>query len=244
MTLLQRIGARLALALGQKPDDGTCPPPEDVVAWQEGALASAEAARVKAHVAHCETCFAMWTGLLAVGQAEDTAPAASSARSRWWRSWRWVMPALAMGVVAVALIPTLLGPAPDGAFPAYTISAQAGLEVRGAGDEALTLSDGSALEIVLAPETASDETVDVFVYAEVGGALSTLEVPYSVTDKGVVVVDAIVGEELVVPDGTRALWVVLARSGSQPGVDSLADSVASDEPVTGDGWRAWRIEVD
>ncbi len=244
MKLHQRIRAKLALAFGQKPPEATCPEPEDIVAWREGALASAEAARVKAHVAHCEACFVLWTGLLAVERAEKTAPAAPPARSAWWRSWRWVVPAVAMGVVAVALSPMLFGPGPDGMLPAYTFSAQGGLEARGAGDDALILTEGSALQIVLAPETASAEAVELAVYAEVGGVLSGLTVPFSVSEKGVVVVDAIVGEDFDVPVGTRALWVVLARPGRRPQVDALEGVPPSGEPLAGDAWRAWRIEIE
>ena len=240
MTLFERLRVRLALAIGQRPLEGPCPEPEDIVAWHERALPGAEARRIRAHVAHCETCYALWTGLLSLDAKPQVVPEPSPHR---WRRGGWLaLPVLALGVIGVALLPFLL-PSTGSSLPDYTLSVQGGLTVRGGASEAISLADGSALEIVLAPDTAWSAPVQIAVFAETD-VLTPLDVPSVTTDKGVVIVDAIVGEDIKPPVDTRAIWVVLAREGQLPDFGALRLSEIDAATTTGRGWRAWRVEVD
>ncbi len=240
MSLMQRFTVRVALAVGARTLDTPCPEPEDIVAWQENALQGDQAEHVRQHVLYCADCYALWSGLVALDAQPEASPARRRARARWWVA----LPALALGVVAATVVPTLLdrsGPAGDPV--AYQLSVQGGLVMRGATDEPLNLADGSALEIVLTPESATDRPFIVGLFALGSREVTRLDVPVELSPKGVAVIDVIVAEEVSVPADTRALIVVTTNTDSLPEPDALFDVPASAAPFQGDGWQAWRLDV-
>lgn len=239
MTLLDRLRAKLALAIDRDRIDGDCPSPEDIVAWHENALPAHEARRVKAHLARCSECAAQWTGLVSVMMEDDAMQATTPERRPFWRGWSLGLPALALGILGVALLPSLLDPGP--ALPGYTLSAQGGMTARGGDDEPIVLSEGSALEIVLSPDVASDLEVDATLYAEIGERLEAWPAPVEVTDKGVIVVDAVVGIDVDMPSGAERLWLVTSLPDAT--FDPEALRRGDGQPVSGRGWRAWPIPV-
>jgi putative zinc finger protein len=76
---------------------GTCPDPETIAAWHEGALRTANAAAVERHVADCPRCRALMAAFI------QTAPASAVVESM-WRRWHlgWAVP-LATAATAAAL---------------------------------------------------------------------------------------------------------------------------------------------
>ncbi|MEO1574388.1 MAG: zf-HC2 domain-containing protein [Pseudomonadota bacterium] len=240
MTLLDRIRAKLALALDRGRADGECPSPEDIVAWQEKALTPREAQHVQAHVARCGDCAALWTGLLSVTMSDEAPQEAQAPKRRaFWRGWFLGVPALALGILGVTLLPSLMNPGPT--LPGYTLSAQGGMTARGGDDQPIVLSDGSALEIVLSPDVASDLVVYTEVFAERDGRIEPWPAPVEGTDKGVIVVDVVIGVDVDIPRGAQRLWVVTSLPGVS--VDPLVLRAADGQPVSRPGWRAWPIPV-
>lgn len=240
MTLLDRIRVKLALALGPGRVDGECPSPEDIVAWQEKTLAPREANHVKMHVARCGECAALWTGFVSVTlSAEQTDEKQAPVRRPFWRGWFLGLPALALGILGVTLLPSLMSPGPS--LPGYSLSAQGGMVARGGEDQPIVLSDGSALEIVLRPDVASDLDVRATVFVERDGRVDPWPAPVEVTDKGVIVIDVVVGADVDVPSGAQRLWVVTSLPGVSIDPDDLrtADGQALSRP----GWRAWPVPV-
>lgn len=241
MSLLDRMRARLALALDGSLAMGDCPSPEDIVAWQEGALPAGDASRVRAHVARCPDCAVLFAGFVSV-VASDQVSAATPARPSRWRTWLLAMPAVALGVLGVSLLP-MFGDDPAG-VPDYTIAVQGGLTARGGDDPRVVLSDGSALEIVLSPASATAEPVAITVYTQDGTNLERWPVPVEVTDKGVIVIDTVIGVDVPAPDKAQRLWVVVARPDVQIALDALGGAEALQGPLQRAGWQAWPIEVE
>ena len=53
-----------------------------------------------------------------------------------------------------------------------------------------------------------------------------------------------VGREIDLRPGVNRLLVVVARAGRAPGIETLAGALALAPEAQGDGWAAWRIEVE
>ena len=97
----------------------TCPPLEDLAAFLDGRLSEGERARIVAHLADCESCYAVFAGAArfqleedeesrAPKAAEDEAPAPVVPLRRRTAAVRWALPLAALLVLGLATIPLYL----------------------------------------------------------------------------------------------------------------------------------------
>ena len=108
-----RLEVMLGLALEGHPPEETHPSLEDIAGWYDQTLPQARSIQVKAHVARCRECYAVWFGLLECGPcgAEEPAPGlfarALAACANWLnqtRAWGLATTGLAaVGVTAAYL---------------------------------------------------------------------------------------------------------------------------------------------
>lgn len=93
----------------------TCPPLEDIAAFLDGKLSEGERARVVAHLADCESCYAVFAGAARFQLAEEEesrAPEATEDKAlapavplRRRTILRWALPVAAVLVLGLATIP-------------------------------------------------------------------------------------------------------------------------------------------
>lgn len=240
MSNADRIRAKFALAHGKTPVGDQCPPLEQIVAWHEKTLDAADATVMQSHVAHCDLCFALWSGMLAL--EPDPVAAASAApvsRRRWWQ---FALPGAAVGAMALTLWLGFLGADP---LPAYSLDVRGGMEMRG-GDAAplVVLSEDSLLQIVVAPASRVDEPIEAAGFFQGTGDLQPLPVDVTVSAKGVASVEALVGTDLIVAPGTTRLIFVVGRPGELPSAEALTDTLGAKSSVAGKGWQAFAVDVD
>jgi hypothetical protein len=60
--------------LQNRPPEGTCPSPEELACYIDGSLSPEEAARVTEHLASCESCFEVYSGVLQFQLESEAAP--------------------------------------------------------------------------------------------------------------------------------------------------------------------------
>jgi len=84
----------------------TCPPLEDIAAFLDGKLSERERARVVAHLADCESCYAVFSGAARFQLEEEEPAAVIPLRRR--TSLRWALPLAAVLVLGLATIPLYL----------------------------------------------------------------------------------------------------------------------------------------
>lgn len=72
----QDVEALLALAITRRAPSGACPTLEEIAEWHEGTLVPVRRESVVHHLAHCDACFAVFTGLL--DSADLRAPASTA----------------------------------------------------------------------------------------------------------------------------------------------------------------------
>ena len=75
---IERAGVLIALAADAELPSGSCPSLEDIAAWHDQMLPTADALHVRAHIARCPKCYAKWSnlaeGALAVSAARREIP--------------------------------------------------------------------------------------------------------------------------------------------------------------------------
>src|SRR5687767_9374838 len=96
----------------------TCPPLEDIAAFLDGKLSEGERARIVAHLADCESCYAVFAGaarfqLEEEEEEEFQEPAAAAAATvvpflGKKRIARWALPLAALLVLGLATVPLYL----------------------------------------------------------------------------------------------------------------------------------------
>lgn len=243
MSKAERARARFALAFDRKVPAGPCPSPEDILCWHEKALDAARADAVRRHVAHCDSCFVLWSGLVDVGPM-PVEQQATAAAPRWWQRWR-VGPALPGLVAAVAAVALWLGTLDSDPLPGYNIQLRGGMDVRGTAAAAgpLTLIDETLLEIVLTPAIAVDGTIAMRLYAQAGDLIEPVDAKVQITDKGVASIEGLVGTDIVVPPATDRLLVAVGRAGKLPPGVALARELGDRTSVSTSDWQGWSIVV-
>ncbi|MFK7886820.1 MAG: hypothetical protein AB8G16_08135 [Gammaproteobacteria bacterium] len=237
MSNADRIRAKFALAHGKAAVEHDCPPLESVLAWHEKTLDAGKATAIQTHVAQCEHCFALWSGLVALAPAEAEVPVAAP-RRRWWQ---FGVPALALGAVAISF---WIGIFNQPALPAYSMEIRGGLEMRG-GDTtpALILRDDTLLRVVVAPARAVDESMAAVAFAKSSATLTPLPVTMTVSDKGVASLEAVVGSDLRVGTGVERLVFVVGREGKLPSEAVLMQALGDQFEVARADWQAFSVEL-
>lgn len=243
----------LAVALTAAPPSGECPSDEAISAWHEGKLQNAEGEHVQHHVANCDRCYVLWTGLLAADDLEaDAAPDTSGFPAKlatWLRSMMAMpSPALAAGVVAVIagglilnLLQTEMQP-----IPGYELTLDGVTRVtRGPGDntDSVAIFDqGNRFSLRLTPETAVADTLDARLYIVKDGSMQQLATPgIRLSDKGVLQIEGIVGDDIHLPLGDAELLVVIGYKRHVPDPDTIRSGLAQQKAVKFEGWSGWSI---
>ena len=235
--------AQAALSLTARAPAGSCPAPEDIAAWHEGRLASEASERVQDHVAHCENCFALWHGLLEV---ERSAPARVDVRRRQPGLFGLPVWSFGLGGVAAAVLVAVMIANLDAGLPAYELSVQGQLQMRGeaADPGTVRLVEGNRFELLLRPATAVDENLEARVWVLRDGAAEPLAAPEPVLlDAGVVLLEGEVGRDVRVPGDATELVVVLGRSGKLPEASDAVRALAGGDQAQRRNWSAWRVPV-
>ena len=156
----------------------------------------------------------------------------------------WLGALAAAAVIAVVAVGPMLRRGADGPLPDYAVELSGGnSEVRGEAppsEEALVLTRGAPFELIVRPATPTAEPLVLrcFFVPENGGAAR----PFPACDsaerspQGSFRVHGVVGEEILLKDGTWDLWTVVGRAGSLP--PALAPTATG--TTRGDGWTSRR----
>lgn len=264
VTASRRSRAMFALGVGERQPHGSCPAPEAILAWHEQTLSATEADKVETHVAHCDSCFAIWTGLMRLNEeaqsevapdaATETTPAdnfvarlrRSMANTGGKRTFALAASLVLAGFLGLALLNYGSRTNP---FPVYELDARGELSYRGGENTTtLTVNAGSLLRLVLTPETAPDEPVEMRVYTIAGDVAQEIRSDAQVSDDGVAWIEGVVGTDIVLPSGTTGMLVVIGRPGLLPAATQIHEIVSdvsgASSPLQTEDWTAWKLQMD
>lgn len=241
--------ALLALAATESTPKGHCPTAEEIAAWQAKALTGDEAARMDAHVPHCQRCLTLWTGLL---EATGTLEAARYRRASEWfgLSWLWQRPALvASAVVAIGASAVLLQQPFTGVpLAAYELQIDDRMIQRGSvassQDFVVRYGPGDQFTLTLRPESAIEEPVEVNAYFDNGAGAMPLTLPAPrIAATGAVQIAGTVGDNVQLPAGDWAMYIVVGRKGELPKADRVVDALGDNLQVDERDWSAWKLAL-
>jgi len=254
-TAEHRPAVLLALALANDAPSGPCPDAQDILAWHEEMLSGEKATQVEAHVARCEHCHTLWTGLLRTDPPAEVALAPAG----WWRRLLAVvarprMPAmlagsLAAGLALVAVVNlTFLGGPATPPVPGYELMIQGRAITRGVDtqdpDAPVALRNGNRFSVILRPDTTLNEAVEARALIVEDGVPRDLGAPPPrIMDNGVIVFEGRVGDDVILPAGASTLILVGGRAEALPDPSDLVQRLDSENRLTTHDWVAWRIEI-
>jgi len=88
-SLEEQVDVLLVLALSQESATGDCPSMEQIVAWHEHRLIGRPGAEVESHVARCQHCYGIWSGLLDAAGVDNEPRPQDRRDPRRQRCWSW-----------------------------------------------------------------------------------------------------------------------------------------------------------
>jgi hypothetical protein len=169
-----------------------------------------------------------------VESADDSPRGAGPARRLPWL-------ALAASVLAaVGLSVTLVSRDPSVALPGYSLEFRGGAQVR-SGSDAAPLQTGDQLDVVLRPDVATDQPLDLTVYRQQGDTLLPIDVNVRWSSDGAARVTALLDASLGIAPGTQHWLFVVANDGEGPSQRAL---VALQDEAHGDSWHAFRVSFE
>ncbi len=251
----QRLRALAALVLTERTPDGPCPSNEELGARHGGALNEADMQRVTAHIAHCQRCYTLYAGLLALEPQHDEAMAPAHQSASRLRHWLGTLrgPRLA-GALATVLVAGVIGigllqsPGQPSALPGYEITLAGKLQMRGeasAEHETVQFDPGNEFTLLLRPQDALEGSITARAYVRTDGKIAPLIAPApQITPKGVVLITGEVGGDVRLPAGESVLLVVIGRTDALPDADELSRALAAQSSVRKQGWAAWRVPLE
>jgi hypothetical protein len=234
-----------ALAEPGEPLTSPCPTMEEIAAWHDGALADDDASRVKAHVARCDTCFDLWSGMLeALGEPAATSNVVSLKPA----PWRRPLLALAASFLCIALLlPVLTNRAPAD-LPAYQLQVSQSATLRG--DEpaptarVITLAPGDRFEMLFLPASEVAGKIEATALVERNDRWEALVAPPVIDQSlGVLEITGTVGTTVTFPQARNELIVAVGRAGQLPDAATLVQALSSEFTTSTPTWTAWRFTV-
>jgi len=89
-SLTEQVDILLALALGKDPVTGDCPSMEQIAAWHDGRLTASLGAEVESHVARCQHCYVIWSGMLDAIAVDSEVHSQNRPDRSYSRPWSWM----------------------------------------------------------------------------------------------------------------------------------------------------------
>lgn len=223
-----------------------CPTLEQISAWHETALPRNEAEFVKIHVARCDQCFDLWSGILEA--LDDESNARHNVVPLKTRRLRRPFLALAATVLSIAiLIPLLLNRAPND-LPAYQVRVNQSATLRGEQAEptarTISLASGDQFELLFVPATTVTGSVNARASLRQGDGWQLLDAPPLIDQaRGVLEISGKVGTTITFPRAHNELLVAVGRSEHLPDAESIDRTMGSRANMTTPLWTAWRLTV-
>lgn len=239
--------ALLALAQSERPPGGPCPAPATIAQWQDGVLAETQAAALLAHVAHCQRCLNLWSGLLeTLGVVDEPVAVPVQQRRPSWRTPALVAATLAVVAVAGMLLRYVPGGAPG--LPAYSLSLADRMGQRGGAEPAdavFQFGPGDTFQLNLRAATAVTDALEVRAYVDPGsGPLPLVAPPARIATSGGAQIAGTVGTDVQLPGGSSTLVVVIGRQGRLPDVTDIMATLKATGHVTERNWSAWALVLE
>lgn len=219
-----------------------CPSKYRLVRFESGLLAPAERSEVEHHMTTCTSCREALGGIratcsefdvryddhleaLRTRMSQGAANNVISLKSHRRRGLVVGIATAALAAAAAAIFVLLPASSQMGPLPGYELDSNAGEQlVRGEDDEVQTLrlAPGTRIELIARPTATMEGAFEARAFALTGGgsafALSDL---IRKDTSGAVIFSGIVGEDLSLPDGTRSIWIAIARPGKLPDASDL-----------------------
>lgn len=246
----------MALAMSAETAPGPHPTAEQIAAWHESALDAAEASQTERHVAHCDQCYAVWSGLLVLDSNAVITHDNPIERVRQWLS-RWLGNRATLQGLAAMMVIAFVGTALStllefgASMPGYNLSLEGNTQfyrsntqapVPGAAAE---FESGNQFRLILTPDSAVREPVAAKLFLLHDAAIPVdLPTPQAqITSKGAIRIDGEVGTSVTLPPGKAELYVVIAFSDDFPDEQQVFEALAGNDTASHKQWRAWRIPI-
>lgn len=237
--------ALTALADPGAPLTSPCPSTEQIAAWHDEALPDNEALMVKEHVARCDQCFDLWSGMLDALKAPATVTEIARPQPP---AWRRPLLALAATLFGIALLLPLLIERAPATLPAYQVRVNQSATLRG--DEpapaarVITLAPGDRFQMLFLPTIDVSGDVQAAAFVQRDGRWEPLEAPPVIDQSlGVLEINGTVGTTVRFPHARNDLMVAVGRAGHLPDSATLERELGANYSNTTPGWTAWRFTV-
>ncbi|MEO0425313.1 MAG: hypothetical protein AAF184_23455 [Pseudomonadota bacterium] len=200
---------------------------------------------------------------------QEAAPSASvtpltpkAERRRGWRPAVAIPSALAAGLLIAVLLPALLtGPTPRQALPDYVLQV-GGMTAELRSDPtqdvrvtptsptpaAVAVAPGNQLRLLMTPGTESEAQVSARLYLQASTQTTPQALPLDASlvrtsPSGAVRIEARVGEQLPLPNGSSRLLIVVGQEDALPTAATLAGLIGEYGGVDGGQWQAFALDI-